>query len=247
MPWIANATTQQLAERIRESNRVAATKTTRYPKWEDRAIRECYMFCSCPCDEKCFCRKYGCTGHWVINGDLTFRKFLGHYVYLWTPFHDSLENAVLYGDSPHPRNKAAVSFLRHLSKTWNEKIRECEKYTKSLICDLPLDADFRRFVETAKHLYHSKAVSQIFYDYVVPYDGGSRQELIRLGYGDPTLSLMNTNDRLAKDIRTFIERNGLTIPQFRQLDNPREYFPEIPTRATGQPFSRIIDKIFYRP
>ena len=251
MPWIASATASQLRQRIDDSNRSASEKRTQYPKWEYEAIRACYTFIPCPCDEECFCRQHGCDGHWVINANLSFQQFLNHYANLWTPYRNSLKNAVLYDSEPHPRNKGAIPLLQQLKTIWLDENmlfpEKVAKQRKCMVCDSPLDPKFRDFIDTARHLYESKAFSQLFYDIIVPYDTHSRQAMMKMGYSDPRRSLIRTNDQLRVDVRAFIVNNRLTVPEFRGLDDPRIYFPRIPERASGQPFSRVVDKLFYRP
>ena len=71
------------------------------------------------------------------------------------------------------------------------------------------------------NVYQSKAVSQLFYDVVVPYDTGSRHEMMKAGYGDPRNSLLNVTDQLRRDVQKFIVNNAITMSEFRQLDNPQ--------------------------
>lgn len=118
---------------------------------------------------------------------------------------------------------------------------------KCMVCDKPLDSLAKSFVDSAKNIYESKAVSQLYYDIIVPYDTGSRHEMMRMGYDDPERSLVKVNDQLRNDVQAFIVRNGLTLLEFRRLDNPSAYFPEIRQRPEGHPFSRVIDKVFYTP
>ena len=55
------------------------------------------------------------------------------------------------------------------------------------------------------------------------------------------------NRELFADIRKLSDTHGLKIPDLRRLDTPGAVNPQLREPAGGQPLSRVVDKIFYRP
>jgi hypothetical protein len=97
------------------------------------------------------------------------------------------------------------------------------------------------------NLYEAKMWSQLFYDSIVAFDTRSKRELKMAGYSDPAQDFLGMNRELFDDLRKLSETHDLGVPGLRQLDSPGRVDPQLQEPVGGQPLSRVIDKIFYRP
>ena len=71
--------------------------------------------------------------------------------------------------------------------------------------------------------------------------------MMKAGYTDPTRQFAAMNRELFGDLRLLAEFNGIGVGGLRDLDKPWEQSPCLSVVENGQPFSRIIDKMFYIP
>jgi hypothetical protein len=97
------------------------------------------------------------------------------------------------------------------------------------------------------HLYEAKMWSQLYYDLIVPFDTGSRAKIKKAGYSDPEKNFLEMNRDLFRDLRRLAEYHGLGVTCLRAFDSPWSVCPELQRPMGGQPLSRVLDKIFYKP
>ena len=72
---IANTPADVLKKAIRHSHENSMKGTQEYVVSENRAILADDEFVDCECAEDCWCKRHGCTGHYVIR-EMTFERFL---------------------------------------------------------------------------------------------------------------------------------------------------------------------------
>jgi hypothetical protein len=120
---------------------------------------------------------------------------------------------------------------------------EVSAYNKCGVCD---SATPPSAVHATNNLYEAKMWSQLFYDSIVLFDTDSRRRITSAGYPNPARDFLGMNNELFADLRQLSDAHGLGIPGLRGLDSPvliDVQFGEPP--PSGQPLSRVIDKIFY--
>jgi len=97
------------------------------------------------------------------------------------------------------------------------------------------------FRPDSKALYHAKWLSILCFDTFTAYDNGS-VGLLKRDFKNPNdfISLMK---RIRLDIIAHLQHTGRTLQEFREYDNPSEFFDEIPRNAS-RPIGNIIDKLY---
>lgn len=243
MPGITNWSKKYVEKTIFESNTVSAQGRQRYVYWENEIILDQYEFIDCTCDEDCWCRENKCTGHYRIK-EINFDRFLDSYLKLWIPptARINIKDGVLHDKPFQGRQRNAIKYLVQLKEKWPERITEVRKNIKCGLC-LPIFPDFVK----AENLYEGKMWSQLYYDCLVPFDTNSKQRIRKLGYSDPIKDYQSFNKELFSDLRLFSQQEELSILNIRNLDQPWTLDESICHIRNGQPLSRVIDKIFYKP
>ena len=243
MGEIANKSVDALRKAIRNSNENSMKGTQEYVVSENRAILADYEFVDCECAEDCWCKTHGCTGHYVIR-EIAFEGFLDTYVHLWVPpnARNNVRGAVLEGRPFNGRQRRAILPLGWLMRNWEATLSRARQHRKCGLCDCGVPV-----VGGVDNLYQAKMWSQLFYDSLAPFDTSSRRRIKRAGYPDPTRDYTGMNRELFEDLRRLAERCGLGVMELRGLDAPWSVIPNIAPVKTGQPLSRVLDKIFYRP
>ncbi|MBD3342454.1 MAG: hypothetical protein GF353_25365 [Candidatus Lokiarchaeota archaeon] len=228
---------------IRTSNYWASLNENRYPLAMNHALNGFYKFIECPCSENCTCKKLGCEGHWVIDPKISYSKYLNHFLECFV--HYKIRENVKNNNIEKGRGKNAVAAINFFKEKWetislqNSKCLICDdwlsKYWKNELNTLPIKSD---------HIYHAKWISLLNIDTFIPIDNGSAKLFKRLY---PRKKYIECLCRLREDIIDYLERNKMSMPKFRQLDKPGEFFKELDNINSSRPLSRIIDKIFYAP
>jgi hypothetical protein len=142
------------------------------------------------------------------------------------------------------RQKAAVKPLKNLRANWLATLAQVREYRSCGLCDLTTPPLVPTHVSS---LYEAKMWSQLFYDSIVPFDTKSIAEIKRAGYPAPDKNFLAMNHDLFADLRRLSDMHTLAIPDLRKLDSPALVDPQLQNLVGGQPLSRVIDKIFYRP
>jgi len=243
MGKIEYAPVDALRKAIRSSNMNSMKGTQEYVVSENKAILTDYEFVDCGCAEDCWCKSHGCTGHYVIR-EMTFERFLETYVHLWVPprARNNVRRAVLEGRPFNGRQRNAVGPLQWLMQNWKATLNWARQHRKCGLCDCGVPR-----VGRVNYLYEAKIWSQLFYDSLAPFDSSSRSRIKRAGYTDPIRDYARMNRELFEDLRRLASRANLGVPALRGLDAPSLVVPNLVPVRTGQPLSRVLDKIFYRP
>jgi hypothetical protein len=204
-------------------------------------VQSDYEFFDCPCGSDCWCQQKGCTGHYRIKA-LTFHQFLGTYVKLWIPANarENIISAVLTGKPFEQRQRNAVPALQWLHQNWSSSLDKARANNQCGLCDPAISID-----RSVNNLSEAKMWSQLFYDVLVPFDTESRKKIQRAGYPTANFSIMNR--QLFLDLRRLAELHGLGVQDVRRLDLPSAVVTCLSSPPSGQPLSRVLDKIFYSP
>ena len=127
-------------------------------------------------------------------------------------------------------------------KSWDATIGWPRQHRKCGLCNggVPLGI-------TIHNLYEAKMWSQLFYDSLVPFDSDSRRKIVKARYTDPISDYTRMNRELFEDLRQLASRANLSVPELRGLDEPWSADQSIVRPENGQPFSRVVGKMFYRP
>jgi hypothetical protein len=241
-----NSTVEKIQRLIERSNSFSASKRENYIREESNAIQTDYEFVACRCSEKCWCRRYGCEGHYCLK-HIPFEQFLQTFVKLWVavPGRNRVPDAVMNGTSIEdlPRLKNAAEPLRQLRQEWSTVLAQVRSNTRCGLCDSAAPE-----LPAISGIYGAKMWSQLYYDSVVPFDSKSEKKIRGAGYPDPVSRFQTMNENLFRDLRLFAERNGLPIREIRNLDTPWAVSFGPPGKPPGgQPLSRVLDKLFYCP
>jgi hypothetical protein len=241
--YIADLPIETVRTLIADSNRESNEGLAKYVLCENRALHADYEFIACQCEDSCWCKRNACSGHYRLK-DITFERFIETYVSLWTPpsAREAVKRAVLQGTPVNRRYKNAIPALQDLRKRWHSDLGVARSFRKCGLCDLAEPA-----IPHIVNLYEAKIWSQLFYDGVIPFDSASKIKIRKAGYADPTKDFSAMNRELFRDLRTLSEKNGLSGADVRWLDQPWTIANKLTPPAHGQPLSRVVDKIFYRP
>ncbi|HMU88899.1 MAG TPA: hypothetical protein PKC11_14905, partial [Agitococcus sp.] len=196
---------------------------------------------------------------WVIKADLPFSIFLKHYANLWAKGQFDTLNKMVNNQnlSADGRYKNLVSVLRAVQKKWNNwdgygnsltKLASQFRYT--YLCDDAFDKIQKLINEIqvvcqddTTGVYTSKLISQLFPDIAIPFDTASKQKM-----EDNKYKPNSYGQDMKLDIQQFIERNKLSMIDFRTLDDAPEniWQPNHTLKGPLTSCSRVIDKLFYK-
>ena len=99
----------------------------------------------------------------------------------------------------------------------------------------------RDFQPSSDTLYRAKWLSILCFDTFTAYDNGSIA-LLKRDFQNPP-DFFELMKRIRQDIILHMKNTGKTLKNFRQYDNPAEFFNEIPETSLG-PLGNIIDKLY---
>ena len=240
MALIGYFSSETLSAFLRRSNYWAKHNRNAYPVKIYKAILDLYEWIDCPCDNDCECKKYQCTKHLVRKRDIPFDVYYNHFLncYVDTRAHNALRHSRNSGRgrrSVEATNKirriwpkiSVISCYKHLvCSNW------CEPIYKSLACDFRPDS---------KTLYHAKWMSLLCFDTFTAYDNGS-VALLKRDFNNP-INYYDLMVGIRQDIINHLRNTGATLQDFREYDNPSEFYNEIP-KNRPKPLGNIIDKLY---
>ena len=240
MALISYFSAETLSEFLRRSNYWAKQNRNLYPVKIHRAISDLYEWIDCPCGNDCECKKYQCKKHLVRKVGVEFELCYRHFLECYVDFR--LHDAVRRGKDSG-RGYRAVEATKQIRDKWMEISalsckthllcsNWCEPFYKSMA------RDFRPSSET---LYRAKWLSLLCFDTFTAYDNGSIALLKRDFHNPPDfVALMK---RIRQDIMTHLKITGGTLQEFRQYDNPAEFFDQI-HQNSPKALGNIIDKLY---
>jgi len=240
MSLISYFSADTLPEFLRRSNYWAKLNRNQYPVKIYKAISELYEWIPCPCGNDCECKKYGCEKHLVrktdVDFDLCYHHFLECYV------DSKARNAVRQGRISG-RGYRAVEATNEIRKRWKEISATSMK--THLLCsnwiEPPYEDIARGFRPNSDTLYRAKWLSLLCFDNFTAYDNGS-VSLLKRDFKNPR-DFFTLMKRIRLNIIAHLQYTGRTLQEFRQYDNPSEFFHEIPRNAP-KPIGNIIDKLY---
>jgi hypothetical protein len=227
-----------IVEFFRRSNYCAEKNRNKYPVKIYRAVEALYDWVDCRCAEDCDCRKFGCRRHLVRKPDISFATCQKHFFECYVDYkaHGAVKNGREAG-----RGRNAVKATNHFEKIWQD-IKSTS--SKTLLCSewyQPYCDIARSFKPGPETIYLAKWLSIISFDTYTAYDNASIS-LFKRDYpgSDNYLSMM---EGIRLDIMAHLARTEMSIDEFRNYDNPNEFFPDIPVDAP-RPIGNIIDKLY---
>ncbi len=240
MSFISYFSAETLSVFLRRSNYCAKQNRNSYPVKIHKAISDLYEWIDCPCDNDCDCKKYQCKKHLVrktgVVFDICYHHFLECYV-------DSKAHAAVRQGRVSGRCYRAVEATKEIRDNW-AKISAISSKTHLLCsnwCEPLHESIARNFRPSSDTLYRAKWLSILCFDTFTAYDNGS-VALLKRDFQNPSdfLDLMKL---IRQDIMTHLENTGGTLQDFRQYDNPAEFFDEIPKHG-HRSLGNIIDKLY---
>lgn len=240
MALISYFSKETLSAILRRSNYWAKRNRNAYPLKIHRAISELYEWIECPCDNGCTCKEYQCTRHLVRKGGLSFDILYDHFLdcYVDSKAHEAIRQGRVSG-----RGYRAVEATKKIRHNW-EKISAISS-KKHLICTdwcEPIHKFLARdLLPRSDTIYHAKWLSFLFFDTFVAYDNAS-VALLKRDFNNPT-DYLNLMERIRQDIMNHFYNTGATLQDFREYDNPSEFFNQIPGNSP-RPLGNIIDKLY---
>ena len=240
MALISYFSSETLSEFLRLSNYWAKHNRNAYPVKIHKAILDLYEWIDCPCDDDCECKNFQCTKHLVRKKDIPFDVYYDQFLncYVDKKAHDALRQGRESGRghrSIEATDKirdnwpeiSAVSNIKHLICTdWCEPIYES------------LAIDFRPDIKT---IYHAKWLSLLCFGTFTAYDTSS-VTLLKRDFNNP-FDYFDLMTGIRQDIINHLRKTGVMLQNFRQYDNPSEFFYEIPENSP-RPIGNIIDKLY---
>lgn len=240
MALISYFSAETLSEFFRRSNYWAHLNSNHYPIKIHKAISELYEWINCPCGNDCECRIYGCEKHLVrkigIDFDSCYHHFLECYV-------DSRAQDAVIQRRVAGRAFYAVKATDEIREQWAEI--SATSINTHLLCSNwvePLYENIARgFRANSDTLYRAKWLSLLCFDNFTAYDNGSVR-LLKRDFNNPS-NFFTLMERIKQDIIAHLRHTGKTVEEFRQYDNPSEFFNEIPSNSPN-PIGNIIDKLY---
>jgi hypothetical protein len=240
MALISYFSAETLSEFLRRSNYWGKQNRNEYPIKIHKAISDLYELIDCPCGNDCECKKYQCEMHLVRKTGVGFDVCYHHFLQCYVDFkaHEAVRQRRRSG-----RGYRAVKATDEIRDHW-EKISGISSKTHLLCsnwCEPFYKSMARDFRPSSDTLYRAKWLSILCFDTFTAYDNGS-VALLKRDFDNPRdfVALMK---RIRQDIMTHLENTGATLQDFRQYDNPSEFFDEIPGNSP-RPLGNIIDKLY---
>lgn len=223
---------------LRVSNYWAAANRNQYPINMTNALNVLYEWVPCPCDNRCDCKQYGCTHHYIRKANISFTEVKSHFLlcFIDKKMRDSVSSGRKEG-----RGTKAVEAIDYFQKQWNKLPGPL---TTHLLCTKWYDNGWRTLCQSFKAdidtIYKAKWLALLALDIFVPYDTGSVRLLNREYSGNTYFDLLS---RIRDDLSSHLGAAGTSISSFRLYDNPNEFFQEIPL-GHPRPIGNIVDKLF---
>jgi hypothetical protein len=228
-----------ISEFLRRSNYWAQQNRNMYPVKIHHAVENLYDLVNCPCPDDCNCRKFGCRHHLVRKAGLTFEDCHNHFLscYVDVKAQEAVRNE---RDSGRGRNAVAAT----LSIRANWQALSAERSEKHLLCTdwcSQLYASMATFKPNPDSMYRAKWLSLLDFDSFTAFDNASIA-LFRRDFRKPE-TYLQMMQRIRSDIMQHLEKNRRNIEDFRNYDNPSEFFGQIPA-GSHKPLGNIIDKLY---
>jgi len=240
MALISYFSSETLLAFLRRSNYWAKHNRNFYPVKIHKAILELYEWIDCPCDEDCECKNYQCAKHLVRKNNMPFDVYYGHFLNCYVD--KKAHNAVRQGRTSG-RGKRAVKATAIIRSIWPEiSAISSNKHLLCSNCCEPIFASLARdFRPDSDTLYNAKWLSLLCFDTFTAYDTGS-VALLKRDFNKP-IDYLTLMVRIRQDIIDHLLNTGATLQDFRDYDNPSEFFNEIP-EGSPKPLGNIIDKLY---
>lgn len=240
MALISYFSAETLSEFLRRSNYWAKQNRNAYPIKIHRAISDLYEWIDCPCGNGCECKKYQCKKHLVRKTGIVFDICYKHFLecYVDSKAHEAVRQGRFSGRGYH-----AVEATEKICDNW-EKISAISSKTHLLCsdwCEPIYESIAKNFQPSSDTIYRAKWLSILCFDTFTAYDNGS-VALLKRDFKNPP-DFLNLMKRIRQDIMTHLENTDRTLQDFRQYDNPSEFFHEIPENGP-KPLGNIIDKLY---
>ena len=240
MSLISHFSGETLVEFLRRSNYWAKQNRNAYPLKIYNAILNLYEWIDCPCTNDCDCKRYQCKKHLVKKTDVAFDVCYRHFLecYVDSKAHDAVRQGRVSG-----RGYRAVEAIKEIRNNWT-KISAISSKTHLLCsnwCEPLHESMARKFRPNSDTIYRAKWLSILCFDTFTAYDNGS-VALLKRDFQNPT-NFFDLMKRIRQDVMTHLEKADATLQDFRQYDNPSEFFDEIP-KNSPRPLGDIIDKLY---
>lgn len=257
-----------MKEQIDSSNRQAARNRNFYPVQEQATQMDLWEYVPCACVESCTCRKHGCTHHWILKKGIRFEEFRDGFLRMFVDRtqHQRVIDALTEKgtDTRSTRADGAFDVLRKMHNFWPEIPERASEHNKTLFCDDWLPASFLdrwSFPIRGTSIYLAKQYCVLFPDICVPYDTASRVKMIEHldSSGDDYAEFLTS---VREAFLKCMNRQTLTVPALRRLDDPRGQLPFNPSLISlprqemdygtdytpaDRTISIVLDKCFYQP
>lgn len=240
MPLINYFSAETLTEFLKRSNYWAKQNRNWYPVKIHRAISDLYEWIDCPCGNNCECKKYKCEKHLVRRVGVDFELCQHHFLQCYV---DSKAQDAVRQERDSGRGYRAVEATNQIRDKWVE-ISALSSKTHLLCsnwCEPLYESIARDFKPGAETLYRAKWLSLLCFDTFTAYDNGSIALLKRDFHNPPDFVVLM--ERIRRAIMIHLESTGSTLQDFRQYDNPSEFFDQIPQNAP-KAIGNIIDKLY---
>lgn len=258
-------TLSEMRDRIERSNRDSAQNRNCYIVQEQASISEIYEQAACDCSENCTCREFGCSAHWRLKSDVTFREFQNAFLRMFVDNHQHAKviQTVTNGDDAVGRARGASEILTNVRRDWMKLSESAHLHGKCLFCDDWLDPFWKhRFSVYEGSVYWAKQWAALLPDTAIPYDTQSRLAIQEFT-GESAADYTDVLTGLRKCFLEAMRRDNVSLDDFRRLDDPNEsgvafHWKRIRLPRPGfdypneyepktRPISRVIDKCFYSP
>jgi hypothetical protein len=240
MSLINYFSSETLIEFLRRSNYWANQNRNDYPLKIHRAISDLYDLIDCPCSDDCECKKYKCEKHLVRKTGVTFDNCYKHFLECYV---DSRSHDVVRKGRPSGRGSKSNPATQDIKNNWTN-ISATTSKTHLLCsnwCDPLYESIARDFRPSGDTIYRAKWLSILCFYTFTAYDNGS-VALLKRDFKNPP-DFFTLMKRTRQDIMTHLDKTGRTLQDFRQYDNPTEFFDGIPSNAP-RPLGNIIDKLY---
>ncbi len=260
---------EDIRSRIAESNTGGSQNTNKYPIQEQATLVEIWEYVSCECNNSCTCRKFGCTHHWTLKQNLTFRDILPAFLRMFvnknqhTQIIAHMDDTTLASDTLNKRVQKAVPVIQDIRSNWRTLYSEVLDHKKTLICDDWYASFWKKQwnFSLSETIYKAKRFCILLPDIGIPYDSSSRPKIISC-LGNDVSTYFQMLEGLRGVLIDIMEQERQDLPNLRKLDSPHEQLPFDPSKISlprnnfdygntyapeERPISRIIDKSFYNP
>ena len=240
MALISYFSAETLSQFLRRSNYWARKNRNLYPVKIHRAISDLYEWIDCPCGNECECKKYQCKKHLIRKVGVKFQSCFNHFLECYVD--SNVRDAVRQGRNSG-RCYRAVEATEQIHDNWAEiSALSCKTHLLcSNWCEPLYEPIARKFQPSPETLYPAKWLSLLCFDTFTAYDNGSIALLKRdLDNPHDFVALM---ERIRQDIMAHLEKAGGTLQEFRQYDNPAEFFHQLPQNGP-KALGNIIDKLY---